>query len=550
MIKKLSKYVNTKTLENKIEKIDIILILLLFVIILITAVPSLLEFELNRNILRIEFSEQNYFPIVSIRDPAHPPFIYIIYGTYFSFMRSSNSALISLPTFIFWVLSIITFFIITSKMFGLIPAIISTHTFFLFSGDVHGYMFGIEDMYIFVLFALLSFYFLYKSFILKDEKYKWALLISNILMIWTYNASWFILIGQFSFLIIHRRKEFFSIKNLKYYTFLVIFSLPILFQFLIFLGKFTQNKSQQITKYEFFESIIINSHPITYNLTINEIFIPVILSIIVFLISIMYLFTKSDKYKIAIYYLLPFLLFIPLIIENRYFLRYNTAFMWIVFILISYPLCVLIHILKNKIRINNIDILFTLVIVLIIISNYSEFNLDTENLPYKLAIEDYKKLDSEILIIHNNKEQIYTFHLSNNLDDFNEIKYHCTIPTNIKEKLLKTEIGESNFLFQNICMNKPFTGISYSNNKILALSNFTNNQIIEITSTPIIYETLKNIKDFNESHYEFILHINDEEIKKVINNLLNCRHLNDYQLYHYEKIVSSYKCAVNHHGDY
>ena len=550
MTVKLSKYINTKTSENKIEKIDIFLVLLLITIVLISTIPSLLEFEFNRSsILRIENSQRSLADTIFGVDAAHPPMMFLTYKVYFNFVQSLNPALISLPTFIFWILSIATFFLVLSKMFGLIPAIISTHAFILFSGNNHSYMFGIENMYMFIFFATLSFYFLYKSFVLKDEKSKWLLLISNIFMIWSYYASWFILIGQFLFLIIHKKKEFFSIKNLKYYILLAIFSLPILLFFVseILFGDAILKKSPQTTRYEFFESIIINSHPLIHNLAIKEIFIPFILFLIVFLISIIYLFVKSDKYKIAVYYLLPFLLIIPFIIDNRYFLRYNTAFMWIVFILISYPLCAIIHLIKNKSNVKKIYILFVLAVVMITIINYSQFNLNTENRPYKIAIEDYMKEDFNILIFDELQNSIYIYHFAKRWEDINNVNYYCNIE-NIKMNLFIKLIHKINSIMPK-CKNNPFDELIYNNNNWLLPLHFKED-IIEITTTPIIYETLKNIKDFNESHYEFVLHIHDEKIKKVINNLLNCEHLNDYQVNDYHRIVSSYKCVVNQHGDY
>ena len=273
-------------------------------------------------------------------DSAHPPLIFILYKIYFQFLDPFNEFLVSLPTFFFFISSITILFYVTMKLFGLAQAFLVI-SLFIANNLMLKYVAGIENMFLFLFFAILSFYFFYKSFILNDEKSKWFLVTSNVLMVWSYHAAYFILIGQFSFLLIHRKKELFSTKNLRYVITFFVLSFPILAQTVISLLDDSITKSPinvyTYSNINFFENIIINIYPGIDNLFLNKfkLLLLILISATIIFATIA-TFMKNDKNKIVVYYLVPFLIIIPFLLNTRaYYPRYNVAFYWLIFITIS-----------------------------------------------------------------------------------------------------------------------------------------------------------------------------------------------------------------------
>ena len=551
MKKYFCNFANLNETEDKFGKIHLFLMIGLLVLLLLITAPSLLEFEFgDSTTLRIENSvTRNIKEIISHNfDTSRPPMMFIIYNIYFRFIEKLDSTIISIPTYIFFILSSLSFFFVTYKLFGLIPAIIATYTFIWTSFTTgNSYIFGIQDMFIFIFFAIWSLYFFYKSFVLNDEKSKLFFVIFNALMFWTYYASVFIFLGQVAFLFVHKNNKLFCKNNLKYHIIFFFLCLPISFRFINSITTRTISKSVEVgfrvSTNEFFYSVLLGTHPILNNIS-NIIFIVLILGII--LISIIFLFLKSDKYKIPIYYILFFLLIIPFLLKSlNYYYQYSTAFFWIISILISYPIIALFYRLKTKIgrkRISNIIITITILFFSIQLINHP-LELRFGNSPYKEAIDDFKKLEIDIIVI----DQIHLRH-----------NYKYYLMEKISDYTIYTGICKYKYIFYDIASQNRWIAHRYYNEEIIKkiktctnlifydVMNIKNNSIIIINLTPenlqkIISEahisnTLNKLK-INHSN-KFMINLEKKELKEIMQEFENCNHHKEYER------ISSYICSM------
>ncbi|MFP4117867.1 MAG: hypothetical protein ACLFTR_02995 [Candidatus Woesearchaeota archaeon] len=416
-----------KRITSFLTSRDVILFLVAFIAIFILFFPVLRHSEFHdANVERILMSQMDISEMFSSNfDSGHPPLMYLFYHYYLSFFDNIDDFVEMMPILVFFALAMSVFLVVGRKFIGLFPVLFSFSIFILATHNtLTDYLTrGIDNMFMFIFFAILSLYFFYKAFMLHDEKAMWPLVIFDILLIWTYHASVFMIFGQFLFILFHRRKQFFVLKNVKYVAVFIITSLPVFFN--LFYSILNDSVAAPIGDSSILEigtGFINHLHVNKFHFTLLRdilsnfniytspgfaTFFHILLNGLVFLGLILFFIVsfRNERYRLMKYYLFPFLIIIPLYIILRassYEARYSLAFSWLIFMASG----VVIILLKQLfIRITSkrfADFVIGVFVIFILFSAISNIAFDYGNESiYKPLEEDFTEQDVDVLLLHD-----------------------------------------------------------------------------------------------------------------------------------------------------
>lgn len=417
-----------KDKDERFEKKDILILGIFAIIVMAIFAPSLQDFRLGgANTLRIYNASASILDIiVDDGDPGHPPLMFIIYNIYLRFIDDMDAVRLILPTFFFFVTASLSLFYASMKMFGLLPAIM-TSIFFLVSTSTFGtpgeYVYGIENMYMFVTFAILSIYLFYKVFVHGCRKMMWLLVASNILMLWSHYAAISILLSQAIFLILFRSPEFMRKENLKYLFVFLLSCIPVLLQ-----HASPRDIAGLAPVSSRLESIVIFFSGLGEGLTfaaIRSSWSASLFSSLIF-IGIIYallLSVKSDRYRLIISPIMSYVIIIIsylLIFPGEFVPPFHVSHLWLFFMLSSATLMLVYKLISRLLTWQSATFtLFVLILLMLL-----PFSHEVAAEPYfkdtfEESSSDFLLLGLDIIVSdHSPVEHPLFFYLSDTIDDF------------------------------------------------------------------------------------------------------------------------------------
>jgi hypothetical protein len=373
-------------------------------------------------------------------DTSHPPIIYLILQPTIALTQSIDEQIVGLPFFIIGFFVLVSIYLVSAKLFSIPVGVVAT---LLLSQNATfiKYAIGIEDMGIFILLAIWTTYFFHETVIQKSGKTR-ALVVCNIVMLWSYYASFFVILAEFTYLIIFEREILLKIvswrhikKHIVLYVVCLIAITPLIVQVLtsVFSATLSPVSSDFLTNEGRINNIITNYF--SFKSDFHFIETQLILNVFNVLILSGFLYTlykamKNKTYRWILFLQIPFLFMLPIL--NNYFkiyLRYLIAFQWIVFIIIALNIQLGSEIF-SKLPMKKITKDITSIIVLCILvflainMVWSETRFSTESniLEIRNKLNEYNESviitypdhykDTIIYHMFNDTESYFTYHKS------------------------------------------------------------------------------------------------------------------------------------------
>ncbi len=506
---------------------DVYLAILVFIILFVIFLPSLLSAQIHESYLiaNIDNSQRSLSEITSPEfDTGHPPLMFILHHFYLPLFDSFNPVIITFPSYLFFVGALTSLFFVSKKFFGLSAGLLSLSLFVAHNNKGY-FLAGVGNEYMFVFFAILSLYFFYMSFVLGHERFKWPLVVSNILMVWSYHASAFILVGQLSFLLLHNRKDIIDSKNLKYFLTFFLFYIPIMISlfYSVYVSEIAPRQESYLVS-DFFSHII--DILILRNVLSSSIgplsYLPslVILSGMAFSLILSF---KNKKARLLLFYFLPFIVLVPLYLstgDHHYKTRFSVLFLWIAFIMAGSFFVLykkVMHILSTKFTSTSSTLLISVISSLLILSFAPRYPLVYEDPEiYSGLFEEFSSIETHIMISIGYPVEGFLVHFADNLDDF----------LHLESKIGSIRI-ELKHPFDS-CRPLDFNYLISDELAIASLCDSSYDEFGEINQTCFLEMLKKSFEEFGIRNTEFLFLIHEYGSDSLFLDSASCVYHNSY----------------------
>ena len=415
-----------KDKDERFEKKDILILGIFAIIVLAIFAPPLQDFRFDTSIVfRIYTSSYDLTDLIlDDVDYSHPPLMFVIYNIYLSIVDGLDPLLLSLPTFFFFITAAMSLFYVTMKMFGLIPAMMASSVFILLS-SAGEYVYGIENMYMFVTFAILTTYLFYKVFVHGRREMMWFLVASNILMLWSHYASLVLLVAQLSIMLLSYRREFLDRANLKYFLVMLLFLSPLILHNIPpkDIADLDESPARSIALSSFFSGF---SHRLFAVNMINIFDEPILLfSSSVMFLGLLYSLIRSRREMrfnvIVVVMSLYFAVILSylVIFGGYYHARYHLSYLWIFIISASASQIILYRALRlllpGKVAIFS---LLALLVGMLVVFSPEAFQRPSSDTTYEELISDFRSSDIDVIMsTYIPDRHLFFYHLSDTQDE-------------------------------------------------------------------------------------------------------------------------------------